>query len=153
MKSEGHNELLARLDEIFNNGELDNAQKTEQMYQFYLKEVYEEYKKVQTQQVHLKLQEELLDYKSEIILSEQVKKAQLILSKYEILTREQQSQYKSLKENHERIISLETAKRGDIISNFDNHLKEIKRQIREDNERFEKDGGGEVAKENAHLRT
>ena len=88
MKSEGHNELLARLDEIFNNGELDNAQKTEQMYQFYLKEVYEEYKKVQTQQVHLKLQEELLDYKSQIILSEQVKKAQLILSKYEILTRE-----------------------------------------------------------------
>lgn len=43
----------------------------------------------------------------EILLDHQAKKASLIFSKYELLTREYQNQNKNLKENHERIINSE----------------------------------------------
>lgn len=96
---------------------------------------------------------ELMEYNGQVVIAEQVKRAQLILNKYEILTREYQNQNKSLKENHERIIKGEQQKRQEIIANFENHLKTIKQQIKEDTERFEAQGGGEVAKENATLKT
>ena len=89
----------------------------------------------------------------EVIFAEQSKKAQLITSKYEILTREYQTQNKSLKENHERIIKAEETKRKEIISNFETHLAQIKSQIKEDTEKFTADGGGEMAKENQVLKT
>ena len=41
----------------------------------------------------------------------------------------------------------------DIIANFTSHLAMIKQQIKEDTDKFDKEGGGEVAKENATLRT
>ena len=70
-----------------------------------------------------------------------------------MLTREYQNQNKSLKENHERIIEGEKQKRKEIIANFEQHLSQIKQQISEDTEKFEKGEGGEVAKENAMLKT
>ena len=69
------------------------------------------------------------------------------------MTREYQNQNKTLKENHERIIMTEKIKRQDIISNFETHLSQIRQQIREDSERFSKEEGGDVASENAQLRT
>ncbi len=47
----------------------------------------------------------------------------------------------------------EKIKRQDIISNFETHLSQIRQQIREDSERFTKEEGGDVASENAQLRT
>ena len=88
-----------------------------------------------------------------MILTEQLRKSQLILQKYEILTREYQSQNKNLKENHERIISGEQNKRQEIIANFENHLNTIKAQIKEDTEKFMQDGQSEVAKENEKLKS
>ena len=145
-------DLMAKLEAIFGNGEADNKQKCEEMLKFYAEVVAEELKKQHKAAVQLKLQQELLEYKVHIVYSEQVKKAQLIVSKYEILTREYQGQNKTLKENHERIIAGELAKRGEIISNFDNHLKQIRQQIREDAAKLEADGGSEAAKENAKLK-
>ena len=47
----------------------------------------------------------------------------------------------------------EKIKRQDIIANFETHLSQIRQQIREDSERFSKEEGGDVASENAQLRT
>jgi hypothetical protein len=99
------------------------------------------------------LQEELMQYKVANVYEEQIHKAKLILNKYEVLTREYQNQNKSLKENHERIIASERQKRQDIISNFENHLSQIKQQIKEDTQKFEEGGGNDVVKENELLRT
>lgn len=86
------------------------------------------------------------------MLEQQAKRASLILSKYEVLTREYQNQNKTLKENHERIIQSEQKKRKEIIANFENHLSQIKQQIREDAEKVEAEGGNEVVKENTKLK-
>ena len=102
------------------------------MYKLYTENVLEEIRSVFRQQLSLKLQEELMQYKVANVYEEQIHKAKLILNKYEVLTREYQNQNKSLKENHERIIASERQKRQDIISNFENHLSQIKQQIKED---------------------
>ena len=81
------------------------------MYTFYLEVVLEELKNAHKSQLSLKLQEELLVYKANTIYDERSKRAQIILNKYEVLTREYQNQNKLLKENHERIIASEKAKR------------------------------------------
>lgn len=47
----------------------------------------DELRRVHKQALTLRLQTELLDYQAQAILTEQVKRAQLIMSKYEILTR------------------------------------------------------------------
>ncbi len=94
-----------------------------------------------------------MQYKVANVYEEQIHKAKLILNKYEVLTREYQNQNKSLKENHERIIASERQKRQDIISNFENHLSQIKQQIKEDTQKFEEGGGNDVVKENELLRT
>lgn len=104
-------ELIQRLEAIYNNSELDNAAKVEKLYTFYLEVVLEELKNAHKSQLSLKLQEELLVYKANTIYDERSKRAQIILNKYEVLTREYQNQNKALKENHERIIASEKAKR------------------------------------------
>ncbi len=81
------------------------------MYTFYLEVVLEELKNAHKSQLSLKLQEELLVYKANTIYDERSKRAQIILNKYEVLTREYQNQNKLLKENHERIIASEKSKR------------------------------------------
>jgi endo-beta-N-acetylglucosaminidase D len=81
------------------------------LYTFYLEVVLEELKNAHKSQLSLKLQEELLVYKANTIYDERSKRAQIILNKYEVLTREYQNQNKLLKENHERIIASEKAKR------------------------------------------
>ena len=69
--------------------------------------VAEELRRVYREAVHENLQGELLEARLEVLLEQQAKRASLILSKYEVLTREYQNQNKTLKENHERIIQSE----------------------------------------------
>lgn len=146
-------DLQQRLDAIFNNGELTNQEKVEEMYKFYTAVVFEEFKATHQQMVKLKLQEELNTFRLGSVYTDQIKRAQLILQKYEVLTREYQSQNKKLKDNHESIIKGEQEKREQIIANFENHLKQIREQIREDAKKLEEDGGGEVVRENQQLQT
>lgn len=54
------------------------------------------------------------------------------MSKYEVLTREYQNQNKNFSEKHQTIIDNEKSRRGEIITNFENHLSQIKKQIKED---------------------
>ena len=49
------NDLQNRLDSIWNNAELDNKAKIEEMYKFYLEEVLEELKNAHKQHLDLKL--------------------------------------------------------------------------------------------------
>jgi hypothetical protein len=102
------------------------------MYKFYTQVVFEEFKSQHLLTTKLRLQEELNEFKLGSVYTDQIKRAQLILSKYGVLTREYQSQNKKLKDNHENIIRGEQEKRGQIIANFENHLKQIREQIRED---------------------
>ena len=123
------------------------------MFKLYIDTVLEELKREHKVALTLKLHQEILDFKLDILLDHQAKKASLIFSKYELLTREYQNQNKNLKENHERIINSEQVKRQEIISNFENHLAQIRTQIREDADKLEADGGGDIVKENTMLKT
>ena len=77
------------------------------MFKYYEEEVFEELKEVHKQIVAKKIMEELMSFKTESIYEDHLRKANEILNKYEILTREYQSQNKNLKENHDRIIAEE----------------------------------------------
>ncbi len=50
-----NHELINRLDAIYNNPELENKDKIEQIYKFYLEEVLEELKSSHKTHVNLKL--------------------------------------------------------------------------------------------------
>ena len=62
---------MNRLDSIYNNAELDNKAKIEELYKFYLEEVLEELKNAHKTHVSLKLQDELLLYKLGNVYEEQ----------------------------------------------------------------------------------
>lgn len=72
------------------------------------------------------------------------------MNKYEVLTREYQSQNKNLQDGHHKIISSERDKRQEIISNFQSHLTQIKQQIREDADKMESQN--DIQKENQMLK-
>ena len=97
----------------------------------------------------MKLNEELNDFKISVF-EQEMKKAQIIMNKYEVLTREYQSQNKTFQERHQMIIDSESKKRNDIMSNFETHLSQIKAQIKEDTEKMEQ--SNEVLKENESLK-
>ena len=97
----------------------------------------------------MKLNEELNDFKISVF-EQEIKKAQIIMNKYEVLTREYQSQNKTFQERHQMIIDSESKKRNDIMSNFETHLSQIKAQIKEDTEKMEQ--SNEVLKENESLK-
>ena len=119
-------DMLARMDAIASECEGDNKKQVEELNKYYQEVVFEELKNVHKAAVAVRIQEEIIGFKSETIYEDHLRRANLILNKYEILTREYQNQNKSLKENHERIIKAEQEKRKDIISNFENHLTMIK---------------------------
>ena len=119
-------DMLAKMDAIASECEGDNKRQVEELNKYYQEVVFEELKNVHKAAVAVRIQEEIIGFKSETIYEDHLRRANLILNKYEILTREYQNQNKSLKENHERIIKAEQEKRKDIISNFENHLTMIK---------------------------
>jgi hypothetical protein len=79
----------------------------DEVFKYYVEEVFEELKEVHKQIVAKKIMEEKMSFKNEAIYEDHLRKANQILNKYEILTREYQSQNKNLKENHDRIINEE----------------------------------------------
>ena len=85
----------------------------------------EELKAAHREKISVSLAQELTEYKMEVF-REQVRKAQLIVSKYEVLTREYQSQHKQFQERHVQIIDADQKKRSDIIGNFETHLQQIR---------------------------
>jgi Myosin-like coiled-coil protein len=115
-------DLLAKMDQIFNATDKDDKQKNEELYKFYVDEVHEELKAAYKAEVQLRMKGEFAHFKNGNFYDEQQRRAQLVLNKYEVLTREYQTQNKNLKDNHERIIAAEQSKRQEIISNFEAHL-------------------------------
>lgn len=136
------------LNQIVSNQATDNDTKVQELYKFYQERVFEELKSLHKKQIEEKLKEELNDYKCSLYET-QLKKAQLIMSKYELLTREYQGQNKSFTERHDIIINNEKKRRDEIISNFENHLTQIKKQMREENDSMA--NNNEIAKENQML--
>ena len=56
-------------------------------------------------------------------------KADIIKAKFESITREYNAQNKQFQEKHEEIAASESAKREEILKNFDEHIKSIKTQM------------------------
>ena len=93
-------ELVTKLEAIFNSGSADDVKaKAEELYKFYTEVVLEELKSAYKQIINMKLNEELNDFKISVF-EQEMKKAQIIMNKYEVLTREYQSQNKTFQERH-----------------------------------------------------
>lgn len=140
--------MLNKLDAIFNNSEAENSDKVEQLSKFYQEIVAEELKNAHKQAMALKIQEEQNNLKIDI-MQENLNKSIVILNKHQVLSTEYQNQFKQFQERHNAIISQEKVKRGQIISNFEEHLKQIRTQMAEDARKMELEN--EVVKENAEL--
>jgi len=83
---------------------------------------------------------------------ERAKRADMILQKYVVLSKEYQSQSKQFKSKHEEIVNSESQKREMIIKNFEDHYKSIREQMEKDRLSFvDKDGVLEITKENQML--
>lgn len=74
------------------------------------------------------------------------------MQKYEVLSKEYQSQAKSFKEKHEQVQADEVQKREGIISNFENHYASIKEQMKSDHAaQCDEEGVLLILKENEQL--
>ena len=100
-------EMLARMDGIASENAQDDRKQVEELNKYFEEVVIEELKNVHKATLALRIQEEIIGFKSETIYEDHFRRANLILNKYEILTREYQNQNKNLKDNHERIIKTE----------------------------------------------
>ena len=118
--------MLSKIDQIYTSADKDDKQKVEELNKLYQEEVHEELKAAHKTEVQLRMKGEFAHFMNANFYDEQQKRAQLVLNKYEVLTREYQSQHKNLKDNHERIIAAEQSKRQEIIANFESHLTQIK---------------------------
>lgn len=99
--------MIARIEAIAQENVGDDKKQVEELNKYYEEVAFEELKNVHKAAVATRIQEEIICFKSETIYEDHVRRANLILNKYEILTREYQNQNKNLKENHERIIKAE----------------------------------------------
>ena len=106
--------LDQKLKKIYGNQELDNKQKIEQMVKFYYDEVVVDYKKAFQSVIHITSDHALNEFMAEYS-GEQAKRAEIIMQKYEVLSKEYQSQAKSFKEKHEQVQMDEIQKREGII--------------------------------------
>lgn len=112
--------------------------------------VLEELRQVHKQLASLKLSEELNDFKHDAY-DQQRQKAQQLLSKWQLVAKETQAQYKQFQERHATIIDEEKKRRQDIISNFETHLQQIKQSMKEDNEKL--DANNAIKQETETLKT
>jgi K+/H+ antiporter YhaU regulatory subunit KhtT len=94
------------------------------MVKIYDEEIIPGYKQTFKDVVYNTSEETLNEYLVDFT-SEKAKIGDNILQKYQVLSKEYQSQAKSFKEKHEEIKAGEVQKRDQIISNFENHYKTI----------------------------
>lgn len=143
--------LDQKLKKIYGNQELDNKKKIEQMVKFYYDEVIVDYKKAFQSVIHITSDHALNEFMVEYS-AEQSKRAEIIMQKYEVLSKEYQSQAKSFKEKHEQVQADEVQKRQGIISNFENHYASIKEQMKTDHAALcDEEGVLLILKENEQL--
>lgn len=94
------------------------------MVKIYNEEIITGYTQTFKDVVYATSDETLNEYLVEFT-AEKAKIGENILQKYQVLSKEYQSQAKSFKEKHEEIKAGEVVKRDQIISNFENHYKTI----------------------------
>ena len=124
-KHEEADQLQAKLQKIYKNGDLDNKQKIAAMADLFNEEVIEFYKKSFTDIVSMSTEEITNQYLSEFH-QERSQNSEAILQKYAMLSKEYQNQSKEFKTKHEEITIQEQNKRADIIKNFEDHYSNIK---------------------------
>lgn len=116
--------LQAKITKIFQNGDLDNKDKIAQMVKIYNEEIITGYSQTFKNVVYATSDETLNQYLVEFT-AEKAKIGDNILQKYQVLSKEYQSQAKSFKDKHQEIKASEVVKRDQIITNFENHYKTI----------------------------
>jgi hypothetical protein len=121
------------------------------MVELYDKEIILDYSKAFKNVIFITSDHALNEYMSEYS-SEQSKRAEIIMQKYQILSQEYQGQSKSFKEKHEQVQNDEVSKRQGIISNFENHYSSIKEQMKQDHAALcDEEGVLLILKENDNL--
>jgi hypothetical protein len=101
--------------------------------------------------IHITSDHALNEFMSEYS-SEQAKRAEIIMQKYQVLSQEYQGQAKSFKEKHEQVQKDEVSKREGIIFNFENHYSSIKEQMKQDHAQLcDESGTLLILKENESL--
>ena len=107
-----------------------------------------DYRKAFQSVIHITSDHALNEFMAEYT-TEQVKRAEIIMQKHQVLSQEYQSQAKSFKEKHEQVQKDEINKREGIISNFENHYASIKEQMKQDHAALcDEDGVLLIIKEN-----
>ncbi len=128
--------------------QLAKMEEPEEIYQLYMNKSQELHRQLKKDFNHTKIECEMLDLQHTIMV-QKAARAQEILNKYELMTREYQSQNKMLKERHEMIVQQEKEKRKQIIENFENHISGIRQKMEEDKAAMQ---DSEIVKDNDMLR-
>ena len=81
-------EMLARIDAIQQEFAQDEKKQVEELNKYFQEVAFEELKNVHKEWVRLKVQEEIICFKCDTVYEDHLRRANIILSKYEILTRE-----------------------------------------------------------------
>jgi len=143
--------LQLKISKIFQNQELDSKEKIAQMVKIYEEEIITGYEQTFKDVVYETSEQTLNEYLVDFT-SEKAKIADQILQKYQVLSKEYQSQAKSFKEKHDEIKAGEIQKREQIINNFETHYKTINEQMTEDHKQLcDENGELLIYKENADL--
>ena len=72
-------------------------------------------------------------------------KAELIKQKFEIITREYDQQNKQFEAKHKQISDDEEIRKNEITNNFEEHLKSIKQQMKDESDKQSKEDNSVVA--------
>jgi anaerobic ribonucleoside-triphosphate reductase len=83
------------------------------------------YREVIAKSLQAQFEEQLIDYQTQEHLARN-QKADLIKQKYELITREYNQQFKNFDSKHKQICDEETQRKHEIVSNFENHIKQIR---------------------------
>ena len=115
------NILEAKLQKIFQNGDLDNKEKIAQMTELFNNEIIPNYRDTMAKIVKVTSDQTINEYLKEWH-EERLNSAKAIQNKYMVISQEYQNQAKSFREKHEEIYAQELAKREEISNNFTNHF-------------------------------
>ena len=72
-------------------------------------------------------------------------KAELIKQKFEIITREYDQQNKQFEAKHKQISEDEEIRKNEITNNFEEHLKSIKQQMKDESDKQSKEDNSVVS--------
>jgi len=120
-------EMQAKLTKIYQS-DADSKAKVVQMVEMFYSELLPAYEKTSASIIRESSENSILVLNREEY-KDRKQKADLIVQKYEILSKEYQNQAKLFRTKHQEIKEAEQAKYMQISNNFESHINSIKEQL------------------------